>query len=229
MLSVVQELAEGHVLDVDYLDHSGVFPMHPTTSDIDITVLTGRHSELITHVTDLARLRIDVFREFPYLYDGNPAYEETYLATYVQCPDSVIVLARDHGRVIGASTGIPLAAEVADFQQPFQQAGHDPQTIFYCGESVLRPEYRGRGVYRHFFQEREKHARSLKSCTHIFFCAVVRPDDHPRRPAGYVPLDRVWNHFGYQKFPELVTTFLWKDLDDDMETPKPMVFWGKTL
>lgn len=43
----------------------------------------------------LAQLRIRVFREFPYLYDGSVAYEEKYLHSYVAVPDSVMVLARD--------------------------------------------------------------------------------------------------------------------------------------
>ncbi|HLL24828.1 MAG TPA: GNAT family N-acetyltransferase, partial [Kofleriaceae bacterium] len=41
----------------------------------------------------LAALRIRVFREWPYLYDGSLAYEEAYLASYVS-PDAIVVLAR---------------------------------------------------------------------------------------------------------------------------------------
>ena len=35
---------------------------------------TGRGIEKYLH--DLAKLRIEVFREFPYLYDGSPEYEK---------------------------------------------------------------------------------------------------------------------------------------------------------
>ncbi|HZP92062.1 MAG TPA: hypothetical protein VFB20_04175, partial [Burkholderiales bacterium] len=51
------------------------------------------------YVDDLARLRIEVFREFPYLYDGSLDYERKYLKTYIGVPDSVIVLAFDGDRV----------------------------------------------------------------------------------------------------------------------------------
>ena len=61
------------------------------------------------------------------------------------------------------------------------------------------------------------------------FCCVQRPDDHPLRPADYVPLDRIWTKFGYMKHPELHTSYHWKDVGETEETDKPMVFWLKSL
>jgi hypothetical protein len=53
---------------------------------LDVRVLTGRDAALVERVQDLAQLRITVFREFPYLYDGDLAYEQNYLRTYLDCP-----------------------------------------------------------------------------------------------------------------------------------------------
>ena len=58
----------------------------------------------------LAKLRIAVFREFPYLYEGDTAYEEQYLKTYMNIADSVMALVKDGERVVGASSGLPLMA-----------------------------------------------------------------------------------------------------------------------
>lgn len=180
-------------------------------------------------LSELARLRIQVFREFPYLYDGNVAYEERYLKTYVDAPDSVMVLARDGERVIGASSGLPLAAETPNVIEPLLTHGYDPQRIFYYGESVLSPAYRGRGLGKRFFEEREAHVRERSRFDIACFCAVDRPIDHPRRPADYAPLDGLWNRQGFVRHPELHTTFSWRDLDEETESPKPMVFWLKKL
>jgi len=196
---------------------------------LDIRILTGRSPALPAYVPDLARLRITVFREFPYLYDGTPEYEQQYLKTYLQCPDSVVVLALDGARVVGASTGLPLEAETEEFKRPFLAAGMDPARIFYCGESVLLADYRGRGVYREFFEGRERHARELGRFERMVLCAVQRPDDHPRRPPGYAPLDAVWHRFGYTRRSDLVTSFEWKDLDEETASGKQMVFWEKLL
>ena len=199
------------------------------SDSISIQRYTGHDPELQAYLPDLARLRIQVFRDFPYLYDGNYDYEEKYLKTYTDSPESVIVLVLDGGKVVGATTGIPMEAEAPEFQQPFVDHGFEPKKIFYCGESVLLKEYRGRGIYPRFFEEREGHARALGRFDWSCFCCVQRPADHPRRPSDYAPLDRIWNKFGYAKHPELATTYSWKDLDEEEESPKPMVFWMKPL
>jgi len=180
-------------------------------------------------IPDLARLRINVFREWPYLYDGDLAYEERYLKTYIEAPNSVIVLAFDNDNVVGASTGIPLISETEEVQAPFLKAGYDPNTIFYCGESVLMPEYRGQGAGVAFFDQREAHARDIGGFNLSCFCGVQRPVDHPRRPTDYIPLDNFWRKRGYEKHDELNTTFSWKELDETEESPKPMTFWMKAL
>lgn len=197
--------------------------------EIDLRILTGAVPALRDYLPDLARLRSAVFREFPYLYDGTPGYEEAYLQVYLDCAESIVVLALDDGHVVGASTGLPLAAETAAFKHPFVAAGLDPARIFYCGESVLLPAWRGRGLYKRFFAAREAHARALGRFDRMVLCAVERAPNHPRRPPGYVPLDAVWQRFGYVQRPDLVTTFDWQDLDEHAASPKRMVFWEKPL
>ncbi|WP_340123395.1 GNAT family N-acetyltransferase [Methylobacter svalbardensis] len=178
-------------------------------------------------IPKLARLRIEVFRDFPYLYDGNIDYEKKYLQTYIDCPESVIVIAFDDDTVVGASTAIPMKYETDELKKPFIEQGYDLDEVFYCSESVLNKAYRGLGIGVKFFEQREAHAESLGGFKHICFCCVERPVDHPRRPIDYVPLDQFWNKRGYVKHPELDTIYSWKDLDDVDETPKPMTFWLK--
>jgi GNAT superfamily N-acetyltransferase len=181
------------------------------------------------YIPDLARLRIEVFRDWPYLYDGDLAYEEKYLKTYIEAPNSVIVLAFDGDKVVGASTGIPLVHETDEVKQPFLDNGYDISKIFYCGESVLLSTYRGQGAGVAFFDHREAHAREIGGMAYSCFCGVQRPLDHPFRPADYVPLDNFWRKRGYEKHEELNTTFSWKELGEEVESPKPMTFWMKAL
>ncbi len=193
---------------------------------IRLTCVSGR--ALKDAIDPLARLRIRVFREFPYLYDGTAEYEKHYLQTYLDCPQSIAVLAWDDNKLIGASTGLPMMAEVAEFQAPFVKSGYELSSLFYCAESVLLPEYRGQGLYREFFLRREQHAL-LCGADKAVFCAVVRPSDHPLRPESYQPLDSVWSHFGYFPLPGFTTEFSWQDLNEVSESPKPMQFYLKSL
>lgn len=175
----------------------------------------------------LGEVRIRVFREFPYLYDGSLEYEREYLRTYLDSERSLVVLAFDEDRVVGATTCLPLADEGPEFQNPFLDHSHDIDSICYFGESILLPEYRGRGIGVAFFEKREAHAQTLDGIRISTFCAVDRPADHPPRPKDYTPLDSFWNHRGYTRRAELQTQFVWKDLDEAAESPKPLTFWTK--
>jgi len=195
--------------------------------EISIKHLSGKALE--PWIPDLARLRITVFRDFPYLYDGTLEYEENYLKTYIDTEDSIAVLAFDGDHVIGASTGLPMEDETPEFQQPFIDQGLDPSKVFYCAESVLLKEYRGRGVYKKFFTGREGHALRLGRFDWCCFCGVQRPPEHPLKPTDYQPLDVIWTKFGYVKHPELRASYHWKDIDQAEETAHDMVFWLKSL
>ncbi|GLR67395.1 GNAT family acetyltransferase [Acidocella aquatica] len=173
-------------------------------------------------------MRVCVFREFPYLYDGNTAYEQTYLRTYAQAPGAAVVVAWDGEHVAGASTCLPLAAETPNVQKPFLDAGVDISKVFYFGESVLERAYRGQGIGVKFFDAREAQARATGHAI-TTFCAVQRPADHPLRPAGYVPLDEFWHHRGYTKRPDLTCVMSWRDVGAAVESEKTMTFWTKTL
>jgi GNAT superfamily N-acetyltransferase len=177
---------------------------------------------------DIARLRIEVFRAFPYLYDGDAEYEAHYLRPYVDSPGAIVVGAWDGDRLVGAATGTPMEDHADEFGAPFTTAGHDLKSIFYCAESVLLPEYRSQGIGHAFFGSREAQARILGR-KHVTFCAVIRPSDHPARPAGYQPLDGFWRKRGYAPVEGLTTSFGWKDTGDTAETQKQMQFWMRSL
>lgn len=192
-------------------------------------IVTRRGPEIALYIGDLARLRIEVFHAFPYLYEGSQDYERDYLSTYARSPESLFVLALDGDKVVGASTGVPMEQETEAFRKPFIDGGWNPERIFYFGESVLLASYRGRGIGVRFFDERETYAQRLGRFDHCCFCAVERPADHPLRPADYVPLDVFWAKRGYVHRPELRTEFSWRDLGEAGESAKPMSFWLKDL
>ena len=198
-----------------------------TSAPLSIRRFSG--AALNEHLDDLARLRIEVFRDFPYLYDGTMDYERKYLQTYAACPDAVVVIAFAGAEVVGASTGIPLAFEEPHFRQPLSERGYDPARVFYCAESVLLATWRGKGIGARFFEEREAHARALGGFDWYCFCAVQRPADHPLRPLAYRPLDGFWQKRGYTQQPGLTASYSWKDIDQQEETSKTLQFWLKSV
>lgn len=193
---------------------------------IRVTPLTG--AALEAALDDVARLRIAVFRDFPYLYDGDMAYERRYLESYRTSPGAVVVGAFDGDRLVGASTGTPLADHADDFAAAFAGTGLALDQVFYCAESVLLAGYRGQGLGHRFFDAREDHARRL-GFGYSAFCAVIRPADHPARPEGYRPLDGFWTARGYRTLPGAVADFTWKDITEAKASPKRLQFWIRAL
>ena len=192
---------------------------------ITTRILTG--DGLTAALGELARLRIAVFRDWPYLYDGDEAYEREYLRAYA-APGAVVVAAMDGDRMVGAATGAPMEHHASDFAAAFAGRPEALEDIFYCAESVLLPEYRGHGLGHVFFDGREAQGRALGRRWSAF-CSVVRPDDHPARPAGYRPLDGFWRKRGYAPLPGVTAQFRWRDLGEAEETAKPLQFWIKPL
>ncbi len=185
-------------------------------------------SEIKALIPALAELRIEVFRDFPYLYEGDLDYEMNYLKIYPASPRSVLVAAFDGDQIVGASTALPLIDEADYVQAPFLAQHFDLESIYYFAESVLKKDYRGLGVGNLFFDGREKAARDLEF-KKAFFCSVVRSSNHASKPPNYQSLEPFWEKRGFVKKENMVSQFSWKDLGDEVETFKEMIYWMKDL
>jgi len=189
---------------------------------VRVARLTG--AEIGAALDDLADLRIRVFAEYPYLYDGNKSYEANYIREYAEADGAVLVAAFDGSAIVGAATAAPMAHQKAELRAPFAQRGLDVSRLIYFGESVLLGAWRGQGLGHAFFDHREAHAREL-GANAACFAAVVRPDDHPARPPDYRPLDDFWRKRGYAPIPGLVTALAWQEHGETGESDKPMQYW----
>ncbi|RKF14208.1 N-acetyltransferase [Roseovarius spongiae] len=187
-----------------------------------------RGADLEAALDDVALLRIAVFRAYPYLYDGDAAYEREYLQAYRDSDEAILVGAFDGPRLVGAATGAPMEDHADDFARAFAGQGITLGEVFYCAESVLLPAYRRRGLGHAFFDAREAHARALGR-RYSAFCAVERPGDHPARPEGYAPLDPFWRKRGYAPLPGAVAHFAWKEVGQSAESDHALQFWIRAL
>ena len=181
------------------------------------------------HLPALVRLRVEVFRDWPYLYDGTPSPKWTDVGPVGTSADAALVLAFDADEVVGCATCLPLVDEAAYMTEPFAAAGIDPATVFYFAESVLRPAYRGRGVGVAFFERREAHARQYPGVETAAFCSVRRPPDHPMRPPDARPLDGFWRNRGFAPEPRVAVRMRWKQVDTADKVENVLDVWAKRL
>lgn len=193
---------------------------------MEILRLSGAQAR--DYAQELGELRLKVFYDYPYLYEGSLEYEMKYLETYFKAQHSVVILIMDQGKVVGATTGIWASEEEESFRKPFDDFGLNSSEVFYFGESVLLSQYRGKGIGKIFMQEREAFARTLGFIKFLSFCAVQR-ENHPLMPQDYKPLDSFWESVGFIKAPGLVTEYAWKDRGENDETKKLMQYWIKEI
>lgn len=193
---------------------------------IDVRVLP--RDEIAERLDDLATLRMAVFHDWPYLYDGDRDYERRYLRPYADSPRAIVIGAFDGGALVGASTGTPMSDHEEGVADAIRRADLPQSSVFYFAESVLLPAFHGRGLGHRFFDLREKHALR-HGFRYAVFASVVRPTDHPRRPRLARDLAPFWLKRGYRRLDDAVARMSWRDIGDSEETTKELSIWLRDL
>jgi len=189
-------------------------------------LLTG--AVIADALNDLATLRLEIFPEYPYLYQGRREDEIAYLGTYAKTPDACVILACDGSTVIGAATGMPLVHEDAQIRDAFAGTTFPLNEVYYVGELLLRPTYRNCGLGRKLLAQLESLIRSLGSYRRLTCATVERPDDHHMRPRDYAPITRFLARTGFVQLFGVTTCFMWLETDG-VKRDHPMQFWSKEL
>lgn len=189
-------------------------------------LLTG--SAVAGCLDDLASLRITIFREYPYLYDGFFEDELKYLSLYQDTPDAFVISVNDSGKMIGAATGVPLRYEHEGLAAPFTGTSFSVDELFYVGEVLLYPTYRDSGLGFNLLKQIEEHVRTLGNYRHLTCATAVRPDNHPLCPESYVQIDKFLARTGFIKLPDVTTNFTWQETDG-ISREHLMQFWIKEL
>lgn len=183
---------------------------------------------VIPYLSEIARLRITIFKEYPYLYKGSQEIETKYLQAYAEAPDACVFVVRAGEAIIGAVTGVPLSGEPASFTASFAGSPFPLDTVYYVGEVLFLPGYRGKGLGSRLLETLENHVSTLGRYNHLACATIERPDDHPLRPGDYHPIDNFLTNAGFIRHPEFRVTLPWPDLDGRV-SDNTMVFWIKRL
>lgn len=182
--------------------------------------------DVIPYLDDIARLRITIFREFPYLYEGSLAYEKEYLAKFSRSKESVTILAKDQEEVIGVFTGLPLHLEDETITRSIPQ--EKLLDSFYFSELLLLKAYRKQGIGKNLLQQMETIIKQKSVYQRIVFASILREENHPLKPLEYYSMDNAWKKYGYSKTTD-TCQILWKEINQSEETPKTLAIWEKVL
>jgi GNAT superfamily N-acetyltransferase len=196
-------------------------------TDIHVRSFTG--SGLKPYLHSVAKLRMDVFREYPYFEEPDLDRETQTLRKIFSHRESIGVVIFDNTTIVGASIGYPLALEEPFLQKPFKERRMEIDSYFTFGDSVLLKAYRGRGIGHHFFDAREAHVAHHKKYKHICFCFPEHFETDPKAPKDFIPLSDFWRKRGYTQHPEMKGTLSWKTIGEAQPSEKQMVYWIKEV
>ncbi|MDX8430405.1 MAG: GNAT family N-acetyltransferase [Candidatus Algichlamydia australiensis] len=195
--------------------------------NIEIISLQGK--EILPYLRELARLRMVVFKEWPYLYDGSYDGEEKYLQIYAETQNALFILAIEGGTVIGAVTGIPVSESMEEVQEVFLKKNLPMNKVYYLGEIMLLKEFRNKGTGKKMYLAFEKFLKELKKFEKVVLCEIFRDKSDKRMPTEYKSLTTFWESLGYKRLPNLEASFSYKEMGLSKESSHAMHFHEKNL
>ena len=202
-------------------------------TNIEINIYKG--IDILPFIEKTSEMRIRLFKEFPYLYQGSMDYEREYMKAYAKDPKSTIAIASCDKNIIGVSTGIPLVSEssiVDGSAQLITQAGEAPEDYYYYGEILIEPEHRGNKISSKLYSAQNELVKKW-GYKKVCILTVVRQKNHPLKPKEYQSLDSMWTHFNYNRFiPPILVTYDWNTFQCSGEVrmqSNELEMWHKTL
>ncbi|MFA8450044.1 MAG: GNAT family N-acetyltransferase [Bacteroidales bacterium] len=178
----------------------------------------------------LSKLRIKIFKEYPYLYDGDLEYEKEYLNTYANSKNAFVISLSLNNRIIGACTAIPLLEEVDEFKTPLTKENYKIEELFYIGEIILEKEFRNCGKGKELMQTAITYIKNnYPKYKKIIICTVNRDNNSYPIPNEYKDLKYLWEKFNFKKLERPIAYFSWKEINETEESLKPMNFWITTV
>ena len=143
-------------------------------------IFRGQVSEVV--LEEVANLRINVFSEYPYLYQGTMESEKLYLKHYLSQSNIILVLIKLDNQTIGAVLGSPLEGMGEKYVTPFLNKGLCVNTIYYLGDIILKKEYRGKGLGGQLYAQFEAVLNDLGGYKNLTICEIATSEDDPLRP-----------------------------------------------
>lgn len=194
-----------------------------------IHVETFQGKDIAVHSQEIVNLCNQIYREYPYFYNGDDAEYTAYLKTYSQSENAVITLAFDGDIVVGLAAGIPMTDTREFYQQTLKDHRFDLLSIFYLGEFGLHPAYKDQGIEEAMYQTIEDFARHDGRFKAVYVWELDKPADSELKPAGFLPRDDFWENLGFKKHPRLEFEILWTNIGDDVESSHRAVYSIKNL
>lgn len=196
-------------------------------SSITLEVLRGK--ELLSNISKLTKLRLAIYQEYPYLYEGNSAFEESYLSLFANSNESMLIIAKDNHQIIGAISGLPLDMAQKEIREVFIQSEIEIKDYYALCDVIVLKQYRSKGVGSILCEEFLKQLQKKKRYKKLVLWQIVKAPDDPKRPKSYFSPDGFWQKLGFIKNPGLMCFLKWIEISETKESSHRFEFWLRDL
>lgn len=195
-------------------------------SNEEIQIKTFRGEEITPYTKEFIQIVDQIYREYPYLYNGDDKEYEDYLASYSKTKEAMICFAFEGKEVIGIAAGMPMSMTRKSYQKPLLANSYKLDSLFYLGEFGLKPEYHGKGIEEKMYQEIENFALAGQF-KELFLFEVE--SSKPVAKKSYIPQNDFWKKNGFIRHPELNFVINWVNINEKFESPHLAIYWIKKL
>ncbi|MGE0009567.1 MAG: GNAT family N-acetyltransferase [Candidatus Babeliales bacterium] len=196
-----------------------------------IRLVTGKECNALTLF--VAQCRVDLFKGYPYLYEGTVEEGVHSMSAFMEYPHAALAVAYYNNEPVAYITGNSLVAEMEryfkDYLQVFKNYSIDPQDHYYLPDVIVTPAHRGRGLIKHMLEVIEAYACKLGYAYATL--ATESHATHPLKPAEYRELDPLWSKHGFTK-TNLMLSFSWETEQPDGSSKMQdheLSYWLKKL
>jgi GNAT superfamily N-acetyltransferase len=178
------------------------------------------------YLKDIAKLRLETLKDFPYLYGGDLEKEIEYLERiFLSSNDSWFLLYLSSSGVAGGIGITPLDMLPDEIKEPFIINGLDISDYMYIGEAMLLRDYRDRGLFKNMLSFAEKQAKLAGKKYSVFSYVEREKTNNQTNRAG----DSIWGKFGYSKIINDPIEQKWLRSDTRRIETNKLFLWEKLL
>jgi hypothetical protein len=178
------------------------------------------------YIKDIAKLRIETLKDFPYLYKGDLKKEIEYLEkTYLSSNDSWFLLYLSSSGVAGGVGITPLDMLPDEIKEPFIINGINMSDYVYIGEAMLLKDFRDRGLFRNMLSFAEKQSK-FAGKKYVTFSYVEREKTNNQNCRSG---DSLWEKFGYFRVINGYIEQKWMRSDSKKIEANRLYLWEKPV
>lgn len=174
-----------------------------------------------------ADLRMTIFREYPYLYEGDLATEKQYFELFGD--KTICMIAKDGPAIVGVIIGTPLQEIFKPLLKPLIEADINVEKMFYLADLLVLKSYRGKRIGHTLYELFEKEVQKTGKFSHILIREIFKSPGDPKKPFDYYSLDLFWDKRGFKKMEGISQQDKWKAIGDEEISLHTMIYQVKKL